>query len=97
MSHVFRWSGTPLGFISGGSLFYPNSQYLGWIEQDGSVWGHDGQYIGELIDGEYIMRNMMRVPPIPRIPRIPPIPPIPLIPPIPRIPRIPMAGWEDPF
>lgn len=80
-----------------GSLFDPLSNYLGWVEADGSVWGKDGLYIGEMVEGEYILRRSLKMAPIPRIPRIPPISPIPPIPPIPRIGKIPRMGWIDPF
>lgn len=97
MTHIFRWNGQYAGFQNNGFLFSPQGRYIGWIEDDGSVWSNNGQFFGELVDGDYILKATNRVPPIPRIPRVPPIPPIPLIPPIPRIPRIPRLGWHDPF
>lgn len=92
---IFRWSGQYFGFISNGHFFDASSKYLGWLESDGTVWGQDGALLGQLTDGNYILRDASRIPPIPRIPRIPPIPPIPPIPSINRIAKIGRIGWGD--
>jgi hypothetical protein len=95
--HIFKWNGQPLGFIRNGKLFASNSDYLGWVEDDGSVWAADGHYVGEVVEGEYILRRSLKIDPIPKIPKIPPISPIPPIPPLARIGKIPRVGWIDPF
>lgn len=95
LSHIFRWNGKHFGFIYAGKLFDAKSNYVGWVEKDGKVWSSNGNLLGELVDGEYILRNQLTIPPIPRIPRIPPIPPVPPIPPIDRIGRIGKIGWVD--
>lgn len=99
MSYIplFRWSGEYVGFVSNGHVFDSQSTYLGWIEDDGSVWRQDGRFVGEIVDDHYILKRAMRIDPIPRIPRIPPIPPISPIPPINRIGRIGRIGWLDSF
>ena len=94
-SHLFKWSGQPVGFISNGSLFDSAGSYVGWVESDGRAWAKNGSYLGDLVDGNYILKSPMRIDPIPRIPRVPPISPIPPIPPLPRMPRMPKLGWFD--
>lgn len=95
MNRLFKWSGEYAGFISNGRLFDDGGNYIGWLEMDGSAWGPDGRYLGELVEGSYILRNTMRIEPIPRIPKIPPIPPIPPMGSVNRIGKIPRIGWTD--
>jgi len=97
MNHVFKWSGQHLGFITNNYLFGSDSSYLGWVEQDGSVWARNGRYLGELIEGQYILRNSMKMQPMSRMPKMPPMPPMSPMPPMPRMPRMPRMGWVDPF
>jgi hypothetical protein len=92
---IFRWSGEYFGFISNERLFDAKSNYLGWVESDGTVWLRDGQHLGELVDGSYVLRNTMRMPSIPRIPRMTPTPPIRPIPSIDRIGHIRRISWVD--
>ena len=96
-TYIFRWNGQQLGFIDNGSLFDAKSNYLGWVEGDGSVWAKNGKYIGEIVEGAYILRRSFKLDPLPKLPRSPPLSPFPPIPPIRRIPRIPQVGWDDPF
>jgi hypothetical protein len=91
---LFRWSGEYAGFISNGHIFDSQSNYLGWVEQNGSAWRQDGHFAGQIVDDHYILKKTMRVDPIPRIPRIPPIPPIPPIAAINRIGKIGKIGWS---
>lgn len=99
MSYVplFRWSGEYVGFICNRNIFDSESNYLGWVENDDSVWSRNGNFVGQLIDDHYILKYTMRIDPIPRIPHIPPIPPIPPIPSIDRIGRIGKISWRDSF
>ena len=92
---IFRWSGEYFGFIYKGNFFDAEGEYLGWVEDDGSVWNRDGTYLGELVEGCYILRNTIKMEPTPKMPKIPPIPPIPPIPKPDRIGRIGKIGWED--
>lgn len=96
-NHIFKWNGQPLGYESNGRLFNTDGEYIGWVEDDGSVWDAGGVYVGEIVEGDYILRRANKIPPINKIPKIPPIAPIPPIPPIPRIPKIPKIGWYDPY
>ena len=97
MNPVFRWNGEYYGFISNGNLFNASGEYRGWIEDDGNVWREDGTYLGELVEGSYILRNTMKVEPVPRVPRVPPVPPVPMVPAINRVGRVPRVGYEDPL
>ena len=92
---IFKWSGEYVGFISNDYLFDAESNYLGWIEEDGRVWRDDGEFLGNLTDDNYILRSESHVTPIPRIPRVPPIPPVPPVPCVDRVGRIDRIGWED--
>jgi hypothetical protein len=94
---LFRWNGDYAGFVHNGHVFDSKSTYRGWIETDGQVWRHDGRYVGQFTDGNYILKNAMTIDPIPRIPRIAPIPPIPPIPTINRIGKVEKIGWNDAF
>jgi hypothetical protein len=95
MTQFFRWNGSYAGFNSGDYLFDPHGGYIGWIESDGSVCRSDGSYLGQIVDGDYIMRKTVMVRPVPKVPRVPPVPPVPLVPPVPRVPRVPSVGWEE--
>ena len=92
---LFTWAGRYAGFRYGDNIFTSRGAYAGWIDTQKMVWSRHGRYLGEVVEGNYVLRPTMRLPPIPRVPRIPPIPPIPPLPPIPRIPRIPRVGWID--
>jgi hypothetical protein len=37
-------------------MFDKDSKYLGWID-GGEVWRKNGTYLGELVDGAYILRR----------------------------------------
>lgn len=91
---IFQWNGEYWGFIYNNKLFNDSSDYFGWIDGNNQVWKHDGSYLGELVEDNYILRRSNKVEPIPKIPPIPPIPPIPKINKIPKIPKI---GWIDPL
>ena len=92
---IYRWSGEYFGFLYNGRLFDSESNYLGWVEEDGSVWNQDGTYLGEVENGNYILRNSMKIEPIPKVPKIPPIPPIPPISKINRVGKMGKIGCID--
>ena len=48
MIPIFRWDGKYWGFIAGNNLFNANGEYRGWVENNGSVWSHEGRYFGEI-------------------------------------------------
>ena len=75
-------------------LFDSRSYYLGWVDE-GEVWRRDGTFLGELVDGCYVLRRRDAALRIPRVPIDPPSPPAPPSPWAPRPFRKPRAGWED--
>jgi hypothetical protein len=93
---IFRWNGEHFGFIHRWRLFDSRSYYLGWVDE-GEVWRRDGTYLGELVDGCYVLRRRRNA--APRSPRVPidPPPPPPLAPPswAPKPFKKSRAGWED--
>jgi hypothetical protein len=99
MRYLFQWSGELIGFIDeNGALFDQNGWCLGHVDRSGTAWCNDGQYLGELIHGEYILRNSARLPPPPTLERPPTLPPSPLPPVVAaRTPRRAIPGWIDPF
>lgn len=95
MSDLFSWGGKYVGFMRGGNIFDRNGNYRGWVEADGRAWDDRGNFIGNLVEGNYIMKNQMTVPPVPRVPRVPPVPPVPQLPRLDRIGRLPRLGYDD--
>lgn len=95
MIPVFKWSGEYYGFFKGGNLFDSSGRYVGWLKVDGKVWFADGIFMGELVDDNYILKQVNDIPPLPKLPNLPPIPPIPAIPNMNRIGRLPGVGWSD--
>jgi hypothetical protein len=53
---IFRWNGERFGFVHRWRLFDSQSYYLGWVDE-GEVWRRDGTYLGELVDGCYVLRS----------------------------------------
>ena len=91
---IFRWNGEYFGFVHRWRLFDSRSYYLGWVDE-GEVWRRDGTFLGELVDGCYVLRRRDAALRIPRVPIDPPSPPAPPSPWAPRSFRKPRAGWED--
>jgi hypothetical protein len=96
---IFRWSGQPLGYVHADSVYDFHDRCLGLIERDGSVWGLDGHYLGELVESSYILRNTTRLPPQQKPGWTPPLKPVspPAWRPGPRMPRVPRVNWIDSF
>jgi hypothetical protein len=90
---IFRCNGEYFGFLHKWRLFDSRGYYLGWVDE-GEVWRGDGAFLGELVDGCYVLRRKgaVRSPRVPPDPRSPPVPPSPSAP---RPFRQPRAGWED--
>jgi hypothetical protein len=52
---IYRLNGEYFGFIWQSNLFDKNSKQIGWV--DGTeVWTTKNEYLGELLDGKYILR-----------------------------------------
>lgn len=95
MTHLFRWDGQHFGFISNGHIFSADSEYLGWVEEDDSVWGNDGRYLGELTEENYLLRNTSRMQPMMRMTRMTPISPMLPLSPMNRMGKMGRMGWVD--
>lgn len=93
---IYKAAGTYLGFISNGSLFSRDGEYLGWIEGK-FAWDATGRFRGQLWNGNYIIFNRFAVQPLPKHPRD--VPNRPALPnPPPNIPPISLpTGWVDGF
>jgi hypothetical protein len=94
---VYRADGTYWGFIADDYLFDAAGAYVGWVEGS-RVWHRSGAFMGELVDGTYILRNTTTTAPMAFMPRMPPASPLPPLPP--RMPMTRMAslvgmGWVD--
>jgi hypothetical protein len=54
---IYRWNGRYFGFIYRDRFFDARSAYLGWVDGN-EGWRKNGTYLGELVDGNYIIRRM---------------------------------------
>jgi hypothetical protein len=54
---IYRWNGEYFGFIYNDKFFDKHSNYLGWI-CDGEVWRKDGAFLGEFLEGHYVIRRI---------------------------------------
>ena len=52
---IFRWNGKYYGFMSNGYLLDANGAYRGWIDGNGTVWRSNGEFLGDLVGGEYVL------------------------------------------
>ncbi len=95
MTPIFRWNGEYFGFISNGYVFREDSEYLGWLEDDGSAWGTDGTYLGELVNDNYILRNTSRMQPMSRMARMRPMTPMSPMRRMNRMGKMSRMGWAD--
>ena len=96
MYPIFRSNGERFGFVHRWRLFDSQSYYLGWVDE-GEVWRRDGTYLGELVDGCYVLRRRDAAPRSPRVPIEPPssVPAPPSSSWAPKPLRKPSPGWED--
>lgn len=92
---IYRWNGRYFGFIHSDRLFDANSKYLGWIDDNGKVWRHGGEYLGELVQDRYILRKTNMMKPMRRVPRTPPIPPIAPMRRMDKLGKMQRLGWVD--
>src|SRR5688500_9130792 len=89
MQPLFKWNGQYIGFISDGYVFDADGAYMGWVEDDGSVYGVKGRYMGEVIEQNYVMRNLFKTSRPPKKPISAVLKPQAPIPPLARPPREP--------
>ena len=93
--NIFKLSSEYFSFIRRGYLFSHRTEYRGWIEENQRVWKSSGEFLGQLVDGKYILRRNTIIPPVSKIPKVPPVFPVPPISPINLVGRIPKVGWTD--
>ena len=79
---VFKWTGVYAGFFSNDQLFDRSGRYLGWRDVQGSVWKYDGEWLGHVVEQNYLARDLRalsqrRPPQVPPVPAQPPMPPAP--------------------
>ncbi|EGR1346439.1 hypothetical protein EFU42_02400 [Vibrio cholerae] len=71
MTPIYRWNGQYFSFIKNDRLFNENSQYLGWVTDDGRVWRKkDGTFLGEVENENYILRRTSMATPATRAVRV---------------------------
>ena len=91
---IFRWNGEYFGFISNGRLFDKYSHYLGWVDGN-EVWRKDGTYLGEIVEGAYILRRTLMATRTRRAVRATPATPAIRADRASRAPRAKRAGYVD--
>lgn len=72
MTALYTWDGRYCGFIRNGYLFDTDAEYRGWVDNDGDAFDASGNFIGELVDENYILRRTTRAQPARRAPRATP-------------------------
>jgi hypothetical protein len=96
---MFRWSGQYWSYLVDGRLHDRHGRQVGWLTPtaDGviDVYHLGGHCLGELTDGHYVLRGILRTEPVhratvPAIPHMTPPDPVPN-----RDPRDPREGWAD--
>ena len=99
ITFVFRWDGSYWGFLLNNQLYDRYGRHAGWAEGRPhhalDLFHLSGRFMGELVDGHFVLRSILRTEPVPRGSR-PPIPTrTPPDPPASRGPADPRDGWSD--
>jgi hypothetical protein len=96
---IFRWSGTLWGFLEGDRLYDRYGRQAGWLDRvpgrAPDVFDLAGHFVGELVEGHYVLRYALREEPVPRAPRVRTIHPAPPHPSPDLEPRDPRDDWRD--
>jgi hypothetical protein len=91
---LFRWSGSYWGFTAAERVYDRYGRHVGWLAGK-DVYGLKGDFIGELQEEHYVLRNRLRAQPVQRAAR----PAVPYLCPPAAAPdrdaRDPMDGWSD--
>ena len=95
MIKIFHWNGKYFGFIKNGNLFNSISEYLGWIDNDGTLWNKDGHYIGEQVEENYILRKTNKMKPMSKMPKMTPMSPMSPMSPMNKMGKMGRMGWID--
>jgi hypothetical protein len=99
-SYIYHSNGRCLAFLNDKGIFSLSGNYIGWVEDDDTVWDNSGNYRGnlEVINGnKYILKNRFLLNPIPKVPRVPPVSPVLPSPPAPIAPINLEFGKADGF
>ncbi len=77
---IFKWSGVYAGFFKNDRLFDRTGRYLGWRDTHDSVWKYDGEWLGQVVEQNYLARDLRalsqrRPPQVPSVSALPPMPP----------------------
>lgn len=95
MTPIFRWNGQYFGFVCEKYIYSADGDYVGCIDKDNKVWAKSGNFLGQLIEENYVMKNLFDSEPIPRHHNPPKtLPEIPK-PITDRHGKIPQMGWVD--
>ena len=92
---LYAWSGQYLGFLYRERIFDARSNYLGWVADDGRCWKSNGAFLGEVVEGKYILRRSSMATPVPRVPKTAPVKPVSPVPRTNRTGRVGRTGWVD--
>lgn len=95
MTPLYTWSGQYCAFIRNGRIFDQHSDYLRWVTEDGKAWRRDGNFWGELVDENYILRRSSMAIPAWRSVRTTPARPATPAAKVNRVGRVPRAGRVD--
>ena len=95
MKQIFRRNGQYFGFVRNGRIFTADSSYIGWLDDDDRVWEVDGNFLGEIVDEEYILCCGNMAPPARSAARARPATPATPARPADRADRAMPAGWSD--
>ncbi len=61
---LWTWSGESFGYISNDALYTTNGLHVAYVVQDGAeqlIFSVDGQYIGEVKDGDRLITKLSRL------------------------------------
>ncbi|MGB5062580.1 MAG: 4-fold beta flower protein [Candidatus Competibacter sp.] len=88
---VFKWTGVYAGFFKNDRLFDRSGRYLGWRDAQGSVWKYDGEWLGRVVEQNYLVRDLRALPQR----RPPQVSSLSALPPMPPAPRVARAVWPS--
>ncbi len=91
---LFRWDGKYWGFVADGALCDRYGRHVGWLE-GADAYQRNGRFMGELREGRYVLRDVLRPEPIHRAPRAAVPYPTPPAPAPDREAREPLDTWRE--
>ena len=97
MKKIYCWDGNYFGFINNGHLFRKDSTYIGWVEDDGTVWHENGKFMGEIHEEDYILRKENMMEPMQKMKKMRPMTPMIPMAPMNKLAKMGKMGWRDPL